>query len=117
MGAASAVPLGELLHVRIPSDTITEAEGVFRKHDPKFTFPELPVEIRLGDQTRMLFRGQTQLQSYKVFVEHGFYRGTPGTNECVAVWLTGTCPDIPAIASAQLLDSFHDPLEIVRWSA
>jgi hypothetical protein len=117
VGAASAVPLGELLHVRIPSDTITEAEGVFRKHDPKFTFPELPVEIRSGDQTRMLHRGQTQLQSYKVFVEHGFYRGAPGTNECVAVWLTGTCPDIPAIASAQLLDFFPDPLEIVRWSA
>ena len=113
-GVASAVPLGEFVHVRIPSDTLTEAEDVFRKHDPEFRFPELPVEIRLGDHTRLRYRGRFQLQSYKIFVEHGFYRGTPGTDECLAVWLTGLCPDIPAIASAQLLDS-PGSLELVRW--
>jgi hypothetical protein len=35
----------------------------------------------------------------------------PGTNECVAVSLKGTCPDVAAVASAQLLD-VPDALEI-----
>jgi hypothetical protein len=115
-GAVSAVPLGELVHVRLPSDTLAEAEAVFRKHDPEFAFPEWPVEIRFGGQTRVLYGGRPQLQSYKAWVEHGFYRGIPGTDECVAIWLAKACPEIPAIASAQLLDA-PDPLEIVPWSA
>jgi hypothetical protein len=113
-GAVSAVPLGELVHVRIPIDEVREAEGVFRKSDPEFEFRELPIEIRLGELTGLLHRGRLRHQSYEVFVEHGFYPGLPGTNECVAVSLTGTCPDIAAVASAQLLDS-PDALEIVRW--
>jgi len=113
-GAVSNVSLGEPVHVRIPSETVTEAEDVFRKHDAQFRFPELPVELRLGEHTRLLFRGRPELESYRTWVEHGFYRGIPGTNECVAVWLSGTCPDIPAIATAQLLDA-PAPLEIVSW--
>jgi hypothetical protein len=113
-GAASAVPLGELVRVRIPIDAIREAESVFRKNDPEFEFREVPIEIRLGEVTRVLHRGRLRHRSYEVFVEHGFYPGLPGTNECVAVSLTGTCPDIAAVASAQLLD-FPDALEIVKW--
>ena len=114
-GAASAVPLGEVVHVQIPIDAVREAEAVFRRHDSEFEFRELPVEIRLGEHTRLLYCGRPRLQSYEIFVEHGFYRGLPGTNECMAVSLIGTCPDVAAIASAQLLD-FPDALEMERWS-
>jgi hypothetical protein len=113
-GAVSAVPLGECVHVRTPVDTIREAEEVFRKHDPEFAFGHLPVEIRIGGQTRLLYGGRRRMDSYDVYVEHGFYRGLPGTAECVAISLVGTCPDVVAIASAQLLD-FPDALEIVQW--
>jgi hypothetical protein len=112
-GALSAVPLGELVRVRIPSDTVRDAERAFRKSDPKFEFPHLPVEVRLGDDVRIMFRGRPRIQSYDVWVEHGFYRGIPGTDECVAIALAGSCPDTAAIASAQLLDS--DAIEIRKW--
>jgi hypothetical protein len=115
-GAVSAVPLGEFVHVRTPIDTIREAEEVLRKHDPEFEFGHMPVEIRIGEQTRLLYGARPRIDSYEVFVEHGFYSGLPGTDECVAISLIGTCPDVPAIASAQLLD-FPDALEIVRWRA
>jgi hypothetical protein len=115
-GATSAVPLGELVHVRIPSNVIEEGERVFRKYDPEFEFGHLPVEIRLGDHTRILHGGRLQLQSYEVYVEHGFYRGLPGKSECMSIALIGTCPDVAAIASAQLLD-LPDALEMVQWSA
>ena len=115
-GAVSAVPLGDFVHVRTPIDTIRAAEEVFRKHDTKFAFGELPVEIRIGEQTRLLYGGRPQLDSYKVFVEHGFYRGLPGKDECVAISLIGSCPEVPTIASAQLLD-FPDALEMTRWPA
>jgi hypothetical protein len=113
-GAVSAVPLGDFIHVRTPSDIIEEAEKVFRKHDTEFEFGHLPVEIRIREQTRLVYRGRPQLGSYDVFVEHGFYRGLPGTDECVAIAMKGACPSVVAIASAQLLD-FPDALEMVRW--
>lgn len=116
VGAASAVPLGEPVHVRVPSDLIEEAERVFQKHDPEFELGQLPVEIRLHEHTRIMHRGRCRLQSYEVFVEHGFVTGIPGVNECMSIALVGTCPEIPAIASAQLLD-LPDAIEIVRWPA
>jgi hypothetical protein len=112
-GALSAVPLGDLVRVRILSDTIREAERLFQKSDPEFGFPELPVEVRLGDDVRIMFRGRPRIQSYDVWVEHGFYRGIPGVDECVAISLAGSCPDTAAIASAQLMDS--DAIEIRKW--
>jgi len=115
-GAASAVPLGESVHVRTPIDLITEAESVLRKHDPEFRFGHLPVEVRIGEQTRLLYGGRPRIDSYDVFVEHGFYVGLPGVNECMAISLIGACPDVVAIASAQLM-AVPDALEIVRWRA
>jgi hypothetical protein len=112
-GALSTIPLGDLVRVRIPSDTILEAERVFQKSDPKFEFPHLPVEIRVGDETHIMFQGRPQIQSYNVWVEHGFYRGLPGVDECVAIALAGSCPDTAAIASAQLMDS--GAIEIRDW--
>jgi len=110
------VPLGELVHVRIPSNVIEEGERVFRNYDPEFEFGHLPVEIRLGEHTRIVHGGRFRLQCYEVYVEHGFYRGLPGQSECMSIALMGTCPDVAAIASAQLLD-LPDALEIVQWSA
>jgi hypothetical protein len=116
VGAVSAVPLGEFVHARTPADILREAEALFRKHDPDFEFGHLPVEIRIGEQTRLLYGGRRRMDSYNVFVEHGFYRGEPGTNECVAISLIGTCPDVVAIASAQLLDA-PGALEMIKWGA
>jgi hypothetical protein len=116
VGATSAVPLGKLVTVRIPFDVIREAERVFWKYDPEFNFGHLPVEIRPGKQARILHGGRCRLQSYDVWVEHGFYLGVPGQNECMSIALLGTCPEIAAIASAQLLD-LPDALEEVEWSA
>ena len=115
-GAVSAVPLSEDVRARTPIDILREAEAVFRKHDPDFEFGHLPVEIRIGEQTRLMHGGRRRIAPYEVWVEHGFYRGIPGTNECVAISLIGTCPEVVAISSAQLLDS-PDALEIVGWRA
>ena len=116
VGAISDVPLGDLVRVRIPADVIEEAERVYRRHDPEFEYGHLPVEIRLGEHTRILHGGRFRVRSYEIFVQHGFYRGLPGQSECMSVAPVGSCPDIPAIASAQLLD-LPDALEMVRWSA
>jgi hypothetical protein len=90
-----------------------EAERVFQKSDPTFEFSHLPVEIRLGDEAHLMFQGRPRIQSYNVWVEHGFYRGLPGVDECVAISLAGSCPDTAAIASAQLMDS--DAIEVRKW--
>jgi len=116
VGAVSAVPLGKFVHVRTPIDTIRAAEEVFRKQDAEFEFGHLPVEIQIREQTRIMYRGRPRLDSYDVFVDHGFYRGLPGDDECVAIAMIGACPGVAAIASAQLLD-FPDALEMVRWPA
>jgi hypothetical protein len=112
-GALSRVPLGDLVRVGIPGATIREAERVFQKSDPTFEFSHLPVEIRLGDEAHLMFQGRPRIQSYNVWVEHGFYRGLPGVDECVAISLAGSCPDTAAIASAQLMDS--DAIEVRKW--
>ena len=114
VGAASAVPLGETVSVRIPWDPVREAERVLQKHDAEFAFREYPVEVQLHGHKRVLYGGRPQLGAYDVFVGHGFYPGLPGTNECVAVSLRGACPDVVAIASAQLLDGAN-ALDITGW--
>ena len=78
VGAVTEVPLGDSVSVRFPHDTIREAELVFSKLDSRFEFPELPIEVRVGAEQRVLYRGRPQMAGYQVFVEHGFYRGTPG---------------------------------------
>lgn len=116
-GAVSAVPLGEIVRVGVPFDVVTQAEGIFRKRDPDFEFLEWPVEIRVGEDTRLQYRGRPRIQSYEFFVEHGVYPGLSGhRDECVAVSLRGVCPDVAAAASAQLMDRAN-ALEVVRWPA
>ena len=114
VGAVTAVPHGESVSVRIPADVIQEAERVFSQLDSKFEFPELPLEVHVASERRVLFRGRPRIAGYEVFVEHGFYPGTPGTDECAALSLVGGCPAPAAISSAQLLE-YSDLSETVRW--
>lgn len=117
VGAGSAVPLGDHVRIRIPFDIVEEAEAVFRKYDPDFRIRLLPVEIRVGERTRIAAgQGRLRLEPYDVFVQHGFAAMPGAPAECVAVSLMGHVPDVVAIASAQLMD-FPDPLEIVQWPA
>jgi hypothetical protein len=113
IGAVTAVPNGELT-IRFPSEAIREAARAFSRLDPRFTFRELPIEIRLGSETLVLYRGRPRIGDYEVFVEHGFYPGIPGVSECAAVSLVDSCPDTAAISSAQLLE-YADLSEMVRW--
>ena len=114
VGAVSSVPLGEGALAGTPLQPVMEAEAIFRKRDSTFKFRELPVEIRLGADVRLLYRGQPRLNVYEVFVEHGFYPGLPGTGECVAIWRRDACPSDAAIASAQILDR-PNALGMTEW--
>jgi hypothetical protein len=113
-GAVTAVPLGDSVQARIPWDVVSVAEAVFRRVDPRFEFRELPVELRVRDEVRLVYRGRPQIGAYEVFAEHGFYAGTPGTNECLAVCSNGNCPVTATIAAALLLDA-QDGFEMNRW--
>jgi hypothetical protein len=103
-GEISAVPLGSKIQARMPLDLIQRAQELFRQHDPKFNFHELPIEIRSGATCSILFRGTVITNGYRVWVQHGFYLGEPGTPECAAISLEGACDRTAACASAQLLE-------------
>lgn len=77
VGAVTTVPLGSNIKVHVPGDLIANAEAVFKQRDPEFQFPELPVELSVGNCRRLLFRGWIQLEGYEVFMEHGYYIGIP----------------------------------------
>jgi hypothetical protein len=113
IGAVTAVPHDGLM-IRIPWDAIREAEGAFSRLDPTFEFRELPIEIHIESERRVLYRGRPHVGGYEVFVEHGFYPGIPGVSECAALSLVGSCPETAAICSAQLLE-YPDLSELVRW--
>lgn len=83
-GAVTAVPLGELVAVRIPIDLIRDAEGVFQRVDPHFelfNFREWPVEVKVGEDRRVRYGFRGRLGRYEVLVQHGVYPGadTPWT--------------------------------------
>jgi hypothetical protein len=113
IGAVTAVPHGGL-SIRIPWGAIREAEGVFTRLDSRFRFSELPIEFHIESERRVLYRGRPRIGGYEVFVEHGFYPGIPGVDECAALSLVGSCPEVPAICSAQLLE-YGDFSQMVRW--
>jgi hypothetical protein len=114
VGAVTAVPLGDTVRVRLPVELITRAAAVFRQRDPSFEFPHLPIEIEVGEERCVVFATRSQFGAYQVWVEHGCYRGAPGVDECVAISLQHACPDVVAIASAQLLDH-PDPIRFEPW--
>jgi hypothetical protein len=104
VGAVASVPLGSTVHARFPHEVIEEAESLFRKRDPEFSFGELPIELTVAGQTIVLSQGCRTIQGYEICVFHGFYPGIPGMDECVAIAAIGSCPDTTANASAQLFD-------------
>jgi hypothetical protein len=114
VGAVTCVPLGSNVRARVPLDLVEKGEAVFKRTDPEFRFRELPIEIGVGRQSRVLYTGWIQLEDYEVYLEHGFYWGLPGTDECVAISRKGACSVTAANASAQLLD-FSDALNLVAW--
>src|SRR5262245_23578227 len=104
VGAVTEVPHGESVKVRFPGEVIRDAQRVFTAVDPQFEFRELPIELCVDSERRILYRGRPRIGDYEVFVEHGFYRGLPGTDECVALSRVSDFPSTPAICSAQLLE-------------
>lgn len=113
VGAVTAVMCHDV-SISTPRDAINEAERVFRRLDPEFEFHEWPIEIHIGSETRVLYHGRVRLGGYEVFVEHGAYPGVPGVSECAALSLVGSCPETPAIFSAQLME-YEDLSTMVRW--
>jgi hypothetical protein len=104
VGAVTSVPLGDVIRIGTPHEIIAQAEALFKRRDADFYFRELPVEVRAGGTTLILFTGRRQVGDYKVFVSHGHLVGIPpGVDACVAVTRTGWCPEEAAIASAMLL--------------
>jgi len=114
VGAITAVPLGRNVEERIPLDLVQEAEAVFKRHDPDFEFPVLPVEVTVGNQRRIIFGGSRQMDQYNVFMIHGQSPVEDGADECLAISLMGACSEVAANASAMLLDSGR-ALRIVKW--
>jgi len=114
-GAVVSMPLGHGIEVSFPWRVIRAAETKFRKVDPEFEFPESPVEIKIGDERQVLFRGWHKTGHFKVFVEHGIIAGIPGTDECIGISAIGACPEMFASCSALLL-SWPNGLKLERWS-
>lgn len=113
VGAVSRVPLGSDVWAGTPMDLVREAEATFKKRDSKFGFRELPVQISIGGQTRIKFRGWEKMANYDIWLEHGYLPGISGADECAAIALKGACGAVAASASAQLLNGGE--LEMVRW--
>jgi hypothetical protein len=112
VGAVTAVPLAGDIDVAVPSDLLRDAASIFQKRDPNFEFPEWPVELRVGQDSSIVYRARLELGNYHVWVEHGYYPGMPGRDMCLAITLMGAAGPFVATASAQLLD--HTPLEMRR---
>lgn len=103
VGEVTAVPLGAQISVKIPFDLVKEVDAAFRRRDPEFELLEHPIEVRIGDTSRILFNGAFDLNGYHVRVQHGFILGMPGTAECASISLNSSCDWVCAFASAQLL--------------
>lgn len=103
VGAVGAVPLGSGISVKTPYDLLKKAEAILRERDPEFEFLHQPIEICIGDHSKILFRGHLEMGGYHVWVEHGFLQNDPGTEESVSITLDGACNWVAGSASAQLL--------------
>jgi len=105
VGEVTAVPLGTDIDARIPWDLIERAKEVFHGRDSEFEFPELPVELRSGESSRIIYGGHVQMAGYHVRVENGFYPSDDSIPECVSISLDEACDWVAASATAQLLKS------------
>jgi hypothetical protein len=73
----------------------------------------VPIELTIEGSTRIVLGGRSRIAGHSVSVLHGFYRGTPGTDECLAVACMGLCSETSAHASTQLMSADH--IELIRW--
>jgi hypothetical protein len=112
VGAVTSVPLGKGFEAAIPHDLIEKAEAPFRRRDPDFAFPELPIELRSGRDCSIGYLGRFKLGDYEVWVRHGFYTGMPGIDESVSIAKLGSCSSCVANASLELLVA--DKFEMVK---
>lgn len=110
-GVVTVVPLVNI-EARILFDLTELAQTPFRERDPEFELPEVPLGIAMGGKRHVLLQGRCTLERYKISVMHGFYRGTPGRDECAAI-SRSDAPDTAASASATLLDA--DGLQVTQW--
>lgn len=115
IGAITHVPLGIGIEARVPSDLVSSAEAVFRRRDPDYAFPELPIEVSIGGSRLILSAGRRSLAHYELFVINGVFRGIPGTDACAALRHKRMAPDTATVASAMLLND-RAALRMVRWS-
>jgi len=56
-GEVSAAQLGSTIQARVPGELIQGAERLFRQHDPKFEFSDLPIEIGSAEECSIQFHG------------------------------------------------------------
>ncbi|HYK91273.1 MAG TPA: hypothetical protein VE398_21055 [Acidobacteriota bacterium] len=104
IGAVTAVPLGEDIEVRQCWDLYKKVGDLFHARDPDFDLPFCPVEVTVGNQTRVLAGGQVKIGNFEVFVAHPIYPEIDGTDENVAISRIGLCSEVAAAASALLLE-------------
>jgi hypothetical protein len=103
VGRVTAVPLGSGISARIPSDLLEEAQEVLRRRDSEFEFPELPIELCIGDTSRIIYQGHVEMAGYHVRVENAFQVADGAPGECVSISLAEACDWVAASATAQLL--------------
>lgn len=113
LGAITAVPLGSAVQVLYPADLIREAEKIFRHQDKGFRFFQSPLHFKHGTESRIVFSGFGWLDEYEFAVKHGYILGTPGTDECAAIWLKSAKASDAVRSSTEILSSTE--LEMRDW--
>ena len=103
VGEVTVVPLGSDISVKIPYNLVHKAEEIFRQRDPKFEFPDYPVEVCVGDSPKIWYRGLVQIGDYHIWVEHGVIPCDGTIPESVSITLDEACDWVAGSASAQLL--------------
>lgn len=113
VGAVLSVPLGAEVQIHSAWELAMKAEAVFKEVDPSFELPELPFEIVVRGQRRLLIRG-CLLDPYDFHV----IRASPrmeGSYEVVAVKHSGIRVRKFLIATANLLNRENAGLQFVEW--
>jgi hypothetical protein len=102
-GAISAMPLGRDVSIGTPRDLVRQAERIFQTRDPQYQLLRCPVELRIGNLTRIIDSGRPTIGCYEILVQHGFIIGIPGIDACVSIERTGDGPDTGAHRSGELI--------------
>ena len=112
VGAVSVLPMGGTVIVRSGPDLDLSASR--RDQWPRAdTWVDVSVS---GKTTRLRGDEETTMDDYRVSVIRCFQDGIPGTYECVAISLKGTCPHEAAVHSTKLLERPNAGLVMTDWS-